>query len=572
MSHKQYKSFVFVVIVRKVMHYELLLVDDERPVTRSLERVLRKEFSVVHQAQSGEEALKILDNNNIDVVISDYCMPSMDGADLVSEIHRRYPDILNLMLSGQADMEGFSRALNDGAISKFLCKPWNNDTLKQQISNIIKEHESTLIYDKLTKLPTLKLFSQEIAHISSDNSTSACIALVNMCEFSKINVQYGTQVGNKILKTIANRLTLLFPDRIIARIENDKFAVLLQKEANIAEESKSIVRALTMPVEVKSKLVAIKGVIGITSIEDWKSNQASNFAKNIQQINQLTTDINPVVFCNSEFHDIWFKNAFFVNELQAAIQYNQLTLQYQPQVNYSNQKVVGCEALLRWQHPTKGSISPDQFIPLIERYGLENDLIVMILDQVFNYMSKSPELFEQITMSINLFASQIGNPDLTQLIIDKMKYYCISPSWLELEITETTFVNNYKQAREQLHILRALGIKIAIDDFGTGYASYECLCELPIDVVKIDGRFIRTQFQSLEAATALNAIIATAKTLELDIVAECIETEHQANLLTGLGCYRLQGFLFSKALNWNDFVDYTLLFNSADVQQGKAEE
>ena len=119
------------------MHYEILLVDDEESVTRALNRVLKHEFSVVHQAKSAAEALVILENNQIDMVISDYCMPDVNGSELLSEIHSLYPNILNLMLSGQADMEGFSKALNDGSISKFLCKPWDNKQLKLFIKDTI---------------------------------------------------------------------------------------------------------------------------------------------------------------------------------------------------------------------------------------------------------------------------------------------------------------------------------------------------------------------------------------------------------------------------------------------------
>lgn len=180
-------------------------------------------------------------------------------------------------------------------------------------------------------------------------------------------------------------------------------------------------------------------------------------------------------------------------------------------------------------------------------------------------MSTEPELFKDIRMCINLFASQLGNPKLTQLILDKLKFYQISPASLELEITETSLVKNFQETREQLLTLRNTGIKIAIDDFGTGCASYEYLCELPVDVVKIDGCFIKGMYNSLEKTTTLNNIIAIATTLSLEIVAEGVENEQQALTLTDMGCKRLQGYWFSDALNWNDFINFTLLYNKVDI-------
>ncbi len=544
------------------MHYEVLLVDDEKSVTKALNRVLKNDFSAVHEAQSAAEALVILENNQIDIVISDYRMPEVNGSELLTQVHKLYPDILNLMLSGQADMEGFSQALNDGAISKFLCKPWDNAKLKQFVRDTIKEHKSSQIHDVLTRLPTLKMFTQQIKHLGSTELNGACVALVNITDFSVINTEHGVNAGNRLLVEIANRLNLMFPDRIVTRVKDDLFAIVLEDEANISKETKDLLRIVSMPITVNDVEINISGTVGITTVEDWKYNQEENIQRNIDQMRTLTSDTQQVVFCNPERHDVWFRNATLISELQNAIRLNQLTLLYQPQIDYNTQRVSGCEALLRWFHPRRGLLSPDEFIPLIERYNMADNLLEMILDQVFQFMSTEKELFEDMRMSLNLFASQLGNPKLTVLILDKLKYYDISPSSIELEITETSLISSFEDTREQLATLRSAGITVAIDDFGTGYASYEYLCELPVDVVKIDGCFIKGMYESLEKATALNTIISTANILSLEIVAECVEEEKQAKLLTEMGCTRLQGYWFSKPLNWNDFVNFAFIYNN----------
>ncbi len=547
------------------MHYEILLVDDEPSVTKALRRALRNDFSAIHEAQSASEALIILANNQIDIVISDYRMPDVNGSELLAEIHRLYPDILNLMLSGQADMQGFAKALNDGSISKFLCKPWDNDQLRLFLQDTIKEHEAKRTHDTLTHIPTLKMFKQQIKHLGLNELNGACVALLNIENFSSLNEKHGYKAGNKILKGIARRLNIMFPSNIMTRVKDDLFAVVLQNEATIGKDSNALLRIISTPIGIDDEEVSVDGCVGITAIHDWQNNLTENLERNIKQINDLTSDDQKIVFCTPEQNTAWFSRAMLISELQHAIKHNQLTLHYQPQINLNAHKVTGCEALIRWFHPVHGMLTPDKFLPYIERYGMADELLEMILNQTFQFMSSESKLFEGVRMSINLFASQLGNPKLTQIIINKLKEYQIAASALEIEITETSVVKSFQETREQLITLRNLGIKIAIDDFGTGYASYEYLCELPIDVVKIDGCFIKGMYDSLEKTTALNNIISTATTLSLEIVAEFVEEEQQALTLTKMGCERLQGYWYSKAINRQDFTHFTLLFNKTNI-------
>ncbi|WP_426359020.1 GGDEF/EAL domain-containing response regulator [Pseudocolwellia sp. HL-MZ19] len=506
----------------------------------------------------------ILENNQIDVVISDYRMPEVNGSEFLTQVHSLYPDILNVMLSGQADMEGFSKALNDGSISKFLCKPWKNDQLQSFMQDTIKEHESKRNHDTLTLIPTLKMFKEQIKHLGLNEFNGACVALLNLQNFSAVNETYSYKAGNKVLKVIARRLSMMFPEHIMTRVESDIFAIVFQNEGSLSKDANALLRVISTPIGIDEKEIEISGFVGITSINDWKTDLTANLERNIKYMHTLVDDKQEIVFCPPQQEDKWFNNAKLISDLQSAIKNNELSLHYQPQIDLSVNKVTGCEALIRWIHPELGFLTPDKFLPYIERYNLADDLLAMILDQAFSYMSAEPALFKDITMSINLFASQLGNPKLTQIIIEKLALYQITASSLELEITETSVVKSFQETREQLITLRSLGIKIAIDDFGTGHASYEYLCELPVDVVKIDGCFIKGMNTSLEKTTALNNIIATATTLSLEIVAEFVEEEYQATALTQMGCNRLQGYWFSKAINCNDFTGFVLLFSKTD--------
>ena len=308
------------------MHYELLLVDDEPSVTQALSRTLKNNFAKVHQASSGQEALDILSDHPVDVVISDYRMPNMNGSELLTQVRQKYPDIVTLMLSGQADMAGFSKALNDGAISKFLCKPWSNSGLKLEVMRTLEAHEDSLLYDKLTQLPRMKLLVNHLSHLSSNESRGACVALIDICQFTRVNDEFGTRAGNLVLKTIARRLNLLFPDSLVARIKADKFAIVLQNEVSISEDTQAILRALSVPVSINNFELSVKGRIGITAVSDWLGNSEQHFERNIHQLSALASDVQPVIFCNVNYQDIWLRNASFISELQSAIAHNQLNV------------------------------------------------------------------------------------------------------------------------------------------------------------------------------------------------------------------------------------------------------
>lgn len=550
------------------MHYEVLLVDDEEMVTTSLKRLLRGEFAAIHEAHSGLEALALLEQHPIDIVVSDFCMPQMNGGQLVSEIHKRYPQVINVILSGQTPMDGFAQALNEGAISKFLCKPWNNDELKRQLRNIVQKNEQQQMYDKVTGMPTLRLLSEKIRHLGSDDNTGACVALIKIVDLPLINKEFGSQVGNQVLVIVAQRLVTEFPDLIMARVDDDHFAVVLQNEASISQDASMLHKVISNPVDFNTITINLECRVGISSLRDWKYSLENNIRRNNRQLDELASALHPVIFCDPDDQDSWFKNANFIRELKEAIKANALVLQYQPQVNLPNSKVTGCEALLRWHHPERGTIMPSEFIPLIERHGMVKELTVMLLDQSLSFMASEPDMFKQIRVSLNLYASQLEDRDLSNIILGKLKSYGVAPDRLELEITETNLISSYEEARKQLVALRRAGVKIAIDDFGTGYATYECLCELPIDIIKIDGCFIREVPYHAESLAALNAMILTAKELDLEVVVECVENYKQVIELTKLGVDRLQGYWFSEPLNKEDLMVYTSLYNGVhtDIQ------
>jgi len=245
-----------------------------------------------------------------------------------------------------------------------------------------------------------------------------------------------------------------------------------------------------------------------------------------------------------------------VQDLRAAVDRNQLILQYQPKFTAPNGPVIGVEALVRWRHPTRGLIPPDQFIPLAEKTGL----IVPIGEWVFDEACRQIAVLRNaghhdLTMAVNLSALQFRHACLIRTVQETLERHLLEPSSLMLEITESTAMHDVDASLQILQQLHDMGVRISIDDFGTGYSSLLYLKRLPASELKIDRGFIRDLARDTEDAAIVSAIVALGQTLNLNIVAEGVETRAQQEFLTRLGCDCLQGFLLGHPMSADDLID-----------------
>jgi EAL domain-containing protein (putative c-di-GMP-specific phosphodiesterase class I) len=239
-------------------------------------------------------------------------------------------------------------------------------------------------------------------------------------------------------------------------------------------------------------------------------------------------------------------------ELSSGLTHNQFQLHYQPIVGFANSKIVGFEALLRWQHPTLGMVSPEKFIPLAETSDLIIDIGTWVLrkacEQLYTWQSNFPEQFASLSISVNLSSKHLKLPNLFTRVKQVLRETGLISQNLILEITESSVIENLPQAKETLANLKNLGVRISIDDFGTGYSSLSRLYELPLDILKIDRSFIQ-QMDSESGQHLVHAIATLAKNLGIDVIAEGIETAEQIVKLRSLGCSKGQGYFFSKPLD-----------------------
>jgi len=399
------------------MKHTLLLVDDEENILRSLERVFEDDGYLILTATSGEDALNLLSQHPVQVIVSDQRMPKMSGSEFFTQVKKMYPETVRMILSGYADFNAVRDAINEGFIYKFLNKPWDDDLLRQQVQ------EAFMI------------------NAQQKEKEQQLIRLINYAKLTGLNT--------------SNTSTLL-----------------------ISEE-----------------------------------------------------------------------------EIQQALENKQFVIYYQPIVAADTGQIKAAEALLRWQHPNHGLVMPDQFIPFCEETRLILPIGAWMLRSACQQLKSWHELgYSELCIAINVSSCQLDHYDLLALVREVLAETKIPPSCLELEITETLVMSDIEANIIVLQTLQDLGVKLSLDDFGTGYSSLSYLKSLPIDILKIDKSFIKDITTKKNSIEIVNAIIALAKSLGLSIIAEGVEKQEQLAILQEKHCDLIQGYLFSKPIPEQEFL------------------
>ncbi len=422
-------------------------------------------------------------------------------------------------------------------------------------------------HDSLTGLPNRELLTRKIQEIKDrkkdKNNFDIAIISLDIDRFKMINETLGYQAGDKFLVEIVKRLkSCLTHLDLIARLGNNEFAILLQSFHHV-DEVKQIAdrlkQTLTEPFSLNGQRIFTTVSIGIAFHntknsflpEDLMRNAhtAMNFAK--------TSSISTNQIFVSQMHTQALSRLQLETDLRQAIKNQEFELYYQPIINLQTNKLSGFEALVRWNCPIRGFVSPGAFIPIAEQTGLIIPLGEWILreacDQMNQWHCQFPEM-NSLIISVNLSAKQFVQPNLIEMIENIIQKTKINPKTLKLEITETIVMNDVKEATILLSQLKALNLCLSIDDFGTGYSSLSYLHDFPLDFLKVDRSFIKTINDSGEGSEIASTIITLGKKLGMEVIAEGIETEAQKNVITGLNCEYGQGFYFSKPLPKKDIT------------------
>ncbi|HRQ56226.1 MAG TPA: EAL domain-containing protein [Azoarcus taiwanensis] len=407
-------------------------------------------------------------------------------------------------------------------------------------------------HDQLTRLPNRILFRDRlelaIAQAQRKNGTLA-VMFIDVDRFKLVNDTYGHASGDSLLRGIASRLSSsLRRGDTLARLGGDEFTVLLPDIAD-AEDAEIIARkilwALEEPFQLDHGEFRATASVGIALYpRDGESAEALTQHADLAMYQVKRCGKNNFRFFAPELNAHHQERIEIENDLRSALDRNQFELYYQPQISLSRQRVVGVEALLRWNHPDKGVVGPDTFIPVAEEVGMIGDISRWVLETACQQLADWRAAgFDELKMSLNLAPHDFDRENIVEMVTNCIGHYRIPASKLELEITESMMMQDTVGVAAKVRELRQAGIGVAIDDFGTGYSALAYLQKLPVSVLKIDRSFVR-DLDGLMTNPIISAITGIAKGFGMQIIAEGVEHAQQARTLRALGCDVMQGFFF----------------------------
>jgi diguanylate cyclase (GGDEF)-like protein len=412
-------------------------------------------------------------------------------------------------------------------------------------------------HDSLTGLPNRAQFSlvlsQAVERAKRSRQTFG-VFFIDLDRFKQINDTLGHEAGDALLVEVAQRLrhTLRGVDTV-ARLGGDEFVVLVEtlkhdKHAEVV--ARKILAAIARPVSLPGQELRVTASVGISRFaRDGQDEQTLMKNADIAMYQVKESGKNAFAFYSAERNANSFERLALESSLRRALELGELQLHYQPKQDLRSGKVTGMEALLRWQHPDLGMVSPAQFIPVAEETGLIVPIGLWALRQACQQtVAWRAQGLTDLVVAVNLSPRQFSDDNLLGDIVAILQETGMDGRWLELEITESAIMQDAEMGRKLLRSLKSLGIRVAVDDFGTGYSSLSTLKLLPIDTLKIDRSFIRDLATDVEDRGLTEAIIQMAKTLNLHLVAEGVESDEQREFLVARGCDELQGYLFSKPL------------------------
>ena len=555
----------------------ILIIDDDEQIRGLLEELLSPNNTCT-AVGSAEEALTILGSINFNLVISDIKMSGISGLDLVPRILAQSPDTVVVMISGQPTIDFAIDAMRVGAFD-YITKPLDlrhvetavsralahHDLLTQKrryenhLEELVKERtaevEHLAYHDGLTDLPNRVLFEDRCTQalaIGKRNQNIVAVMLVSLDRFKKVTEGLGHAAGDVVLTGAAARLQCcVAKGDTVARFEGDEFALLITsvtQTADLIEIAQAISDAFAEPFHLDGQEVYVTTSLGI-SMFPLNGEDGSTILRNAVAAlyRAKKQGGNNHQFYAADMNSLARKRLALETSMRRAIANQEFVTYYQPVVDLASGDVVGAEALVRWQHPELGLLLPSKFIGLAEDTGLILDIGEFVMrDACARTRAWQDQGFGRLRIAVNISARHFQQQGFSERLVEILGETRLDPTSLELELTETTIMENTDSAARLLRQIRGLGVKIAIDDFGTGYSSLSYLKLLPIDTVKLDRSFVKGATTDPDDAALVMAIVTLAHNLRHRVIAEGVETEEQSTFLRLLRCDEAQGFLYGR--------------------------
>jgi len=513
--------------------------------------VFRDHFSATEQ---------VIENRNL---LSSYIPVHKIPGGPVEGVIEIYSDVTSLVV----DIERTEYTVLGGVTGLLLLLYLFLLMIVRRADRIIRSHENEerkaqaeqihymAYHDHLTGLANRALFKDRFQHaiaVARRTDKPVGVMFIDIDRFKVINDSLGHEGGDAVLVEAARRIrACLRASDTACRIGGDEFVVILEhlsSTEDAAQAAKRLIGKFSEPMKIGDREIIATASIGI-AIHPGATKDVQRLLKdaNAAMHEAKETGRHRYVFYTQEMDARAQESLEYELGLRQALQNREFTIYYQPRVNTAAGTVVGAEALLRWQHPSRGLVMPDSFIPLLEDTGLVIPVGEWVLQQACRQCRRWHDAgHDSLSVSVNLSMKQFRAGSLLGSVQHALEESGLPPRFLELELTESVLVNDAEQALGLMHELKKIGVTLSIDDFGTGYSSLNYLRRFPIDLLKIDGSFIRDVIRNRGDAAITTTIAVMAKSLRLGILAEGVETREQARFLRTIGCHDMQGFLFGE--------------------------
>ena len=537
---------------------KILIVEDESIIAEDIsDSLISLGYRITGMVYSGEEAIEAAAKFRPDLVLMDVNLQGeIDGITAAAEIRSRF-QIPVVYLTAYAD-ENTLRRVNATKPFGYIVKPFEEKNLHTTIQLALHRHE----YDSLTNLPNRSLLREQLNQVlENQKELPAMIPVITLSldRINRINSTLGHDIGDSVLCKVAQRLSNCRESiNIVARLEAAEFAIVIQpvtEKQDAAKIAQNILDIVAQPMIVKGSELYLTASIGI-SLSPSDASDGDQLLKNAYtaMYNSQQQGGNNYQFYLAKVADSSIN--IFTQEtcLRNALKRSEFEVYYEPQIEIKTGKIIGAEALVRWNHPERGRVSPGEFIPMAEEMGLIAPLGEWVLETACRQTKAwQTQGLPPLRVAVNLSARQFEQKNLTERVSEILRETNLDPKCLELELTEGLILQDETAAHQAFTVWRNMGIKIAIDDFGTGYSSLSYPKRFPFDAIKIDKSFIRDLADDRQNAAITIAIIQMAHYMNMTVIAEGVENESELAFLCDRECDEIQGYFFSPALPRDEF-------------------
>lgn len=551
-------------VFNNAMGQKHILVVEDNELNREMLTDILSEYYMIHEAENGQEALDILykRQEEISLILLDVMMPVMDGYTFLKKI-RAVPEfsLIPVIVMTQGDSEEDEiNALAYGA-TDFVPKPYRPQIILHRVNGLISFRETAALanqfmYDRLTGLYSSDYFVQRIKDILVQNPDKEYdIICCNIENFKLYNDAFGVVNGDKLLCEMA----ALFKESVkneeaLSRFRADRFMWIKESEPFYENEFFEKINRKIKQLPSANNLNIKWGVYKITDRTLPAEKMCDRIMLAVDSIKGQYMKY--FAMYDETMRDRLLREQDIIDSMAEALVENQFAVYFQPKISLTDGRLAGAEALVRWNHPEKGMISPGEFIPLFEKNGFITQMDQYVWEKTCTLMENWKDKgYPVVPVSVNVSRADFYQADLPVCLNSLVRKYGLAPKDLHLEVTESVYTENTVQILRMIEELRSLGFVIELDDFGSGYSSLNMLNQMELDIMKLDMKFIRSEMMKPEDQGILRFIIELAHSKKLSVVAEGIETSEQVDRIRKLGCDYAQGYYFSKPISESDFEE-----------------